>query len=72
MAERRGPTSVKHTDEDQPKIKRRKDKRLIVLLEGASLETVRVIYAGTRSVSIPLAWGMVQLREGSVLPVKQF
>ncbi|XP_071985993.1 ribosomal RNA small subunit methyltransferase NEP1 [Engystomops pustulosus] len=42
MAARGGPTSVKHTDEDAPKVKRRKDKRLIVLLEGASLETVRV------------------------------
>ncbi|XP_040292228.1 ribosomal RNA small subunit methyltransferase NEP1 [Bufo bufo] len=42
MAARRGPTSVNHTEEGEPQIKRRKDKRLIVLLEGASLETVRV------------------------------
>ncbi|KAM3913490.1 ribosomal RNA small subunit methyltransferase NEP1 [Leptodactylus fuscus] len=42
MATRRGPTSGNRADEEEPQIKRRKDKRLIVLLEGASLETVRV------------------------------
>ncbi|XP_056385191.1 ribosomal RNA small subunit methyltransferase NEP1 [Hyla sarda] len=42
MADRWGPTSVNRTDDDEPRVKRRKDGRLIVLLEGASLETVRV------------------------------
>ncbi|XP_073540949.1 ribosomal RNA small subunit methyltransferase NEP1 [Phyllobates terribilis] len=41
MAARREHASVNLT-EDEPRIKRKKDKRLIVLLEGASLETVRV------------------------------
>ncbi|KAG9484734.1 ribosomal RNA small subunit methyltransferase NEP1 [Eleutherodactylus coqui] len=42
MAARREHTSVNHTEDEAPRVKRRKDKRLIVLLEGASLETVRV------------------------------
>ncbi|XP_073409083.1 ribosomal RNA small subunit methyltransferase NEP1 [Dendrobates tinctorius] len=42
MAARREHASVEHTEDGGPRVKRKKNKRLIVLLEGASLETVRV------------------------------